>query len=226
VSEESVIVEAPTLDEVKRDLANHKHALAQRDRDWDALLTLIATAVGSDDDREAAEMGEIEEFDPWHALRQHAPRLSQSHADCLAMGEELERCKTERARDQDQHEGRVHGLTAERDAAIRERSEAQAAAEDFNHQRVEAGRALEEVRQQLATATNRAAKAEAERDAYRDGLSGILNDPFCNYDAHGAARSTEDRQWQIGFTDGARAASHNAGKVMRAGASAGSKESK
>jgi hypothetical protein len=40
--------------------------------DWDALLVEIALAVGDDDDREAAEMGEIEEFDPWHALRRYA----------------------------------------------------------------------------------------------------------------------------------------------------------
>lgn len=42
---------------------------AQHRKDWDALLVEIALAVGDKDDREAAEMGEIEEFDPWHALR-------------------------------------------------------------------------------------------------------------------------------------------------------------
>ena len=45
--------------------------LKQRDRDWDALVTLIAKTVGTEEDREAAEMGEMEEFDPWRALRTH-----------------------------------------------------------------------------------------------------------------------------------------------------------
>ena len=63
---------AAELEQVKRELANHKHALAQRDRDWIVLMVLIAHAVGTDDDREAADMGEVDEFDPWHALRTHA----------------------------------------------------------------------------------------------------------------------------------------------------------
>lgn len=49
--------------------AHHRRVVDQRNRDWDALMVLIAKAVGTDDDREAAEMGEVDEFDPWHALR-------------------------------------------------------------------------------------------------------------------------------------------------------------
>jgi hypothetical protein len=49
--------------------AHHAAVVAQRNKDWDALMVEIALTVGDRDDREAAEMGEIEEFDPWHALR-------------------------------------------------------------------------------------------------------------------------------------------------------------
>ena len=40
-------------------------------KNWDALMVLIAQTVGDEDDREMAEAGEMEEFDPWHALRAH-----------------------------------------------------------------------------------------------------------------------------------------------------------
>lgn len=49
--------------------AHHKRVVDQRNKDWDALMALIAKALGTDEDREAAEMDEVDEFDPWHALR-------------------------------------------------------------------------------------------------------------------------------------------------------------
>lgn len=59
---------------LERDLANYRAALEQRDRDWDALLVEVALTVGDDDDREAAEAGQVDEFDPWHALRRARER--------------------------------------------------------------------------------------------------------------------------------------------------------
>ena len=46
--------------------------LTQARKDWDALLMLIAMTLGTDEDRENAENGDVEEFDPWHALRTRA----------------------------------------------------------------------------------------------------------------------------------------------------------
>ena len=65
---------------------HHRRVVDQRNRDWDALMLLIMRAVGTDEDREAADMGEIEEFDPWYALRKHIENggalLSQNLTAC------------------------------------------------------------------------------------------------------------------------------------------------
>ncbi len=53
-------------------IAHHDRVVAQRNRDWDALMVLIAKAIGTEEDREAAELDEVDEFDPWHALRTFA----------------------------------------------------------------------------------------------------------------------------------------------------------
>ena len=49
----------------------------QLNRDWNALMVLIASTIGTDNEREAAELDEVEEFDPWHALRRHATELAR-----------------------------------------------------------------------------------------------------------------------------------------------------
>jgi hypothetical protein len=58
-------------DVLHREYATLGADYARQNNDWNALLIEIALTVGSDDDREAAEMGEVDEFDPWHALRSH-----------------------------------------------------------------------------------------------------------------------------------------------------------
>lgn len=51
---------------------HHARVVAQRNKDWDALMVEIALAVGDNDEREAAHLDETEEFDPWSALRKFA----------------------------------------------------------------------------------------------------------------------------------------------------------
>jgi hypothetical protein len=64
--------------------------LAQRVKDWDALVKLIAETVGDKEDREAAEMDELGEFDPWHALRTHASDRDSLRAKLAEVGLERE----------------------------------------------------------------------------------------------------------------------------------------
>jgi multidrug resistance efflux pump len=73
------------VEELERELRNLRASLEQRDRDWDALVTLIAKTVGTDEDREAAKIGEIEELDPWHALRTHGSQLAAKTAEAEGM---------------------------------------------------------------------------------------------------------------------------------------------
>lgn len=42
---------------------------SQHLRDWDALMVLIAKALGDEHDREAADCDELDDFDPWSPLR-------------------------------------------------------------------------------------------------------------------------------------------------------------
>jgi len=76
---DTVIVDGLTYGEhMTRDL---RAQLAQRDRDWDALVKLIATSVGTEEDRDCAENDELAEFDPWHALRTRAAEAEQLRAE-------------------------------------------------------------------------------------------------------------------------------------------------
>jgi hypothetical protein len=51
-----------------------------------ALMVEIALAVGSDEEREAAECDEVEEFDPWAALRRFRERDEQRTVDAEIVG--------------------------------------------------------------------------------------------------------------------------------------------
>lgn len=64
---------------------HHDRVVEQRNKDWDALMVLIATVVGTDDDRKAAENGETGELDPWHALRDHQAELAKLRAEVSTM---------------------------------------------------------------------------------------------------------------------------------------------
>lgn len=73
---------------------HHQRVVTQRNKDWDALMVEIAKAIGSDEDREAAELDETDEFDPWNALRSHASdrdRLAAELARAKALG--IEACE-------------------------------------------------------------------------------------------------------------------------------------
>lgn len=68
----SVEVSAAALrDMMRARLEETERDLAQCHKDWDALVTLIAERLGNEDEREMAEAGEMEEFDPWACLRRY-----------------------------------------------------------------------------------------------------------------------------------------------------------
>jgi hypothetical protein len=75
---------------------NCARVIAQRNKDWDALMVLIAQAIGDDDDREAAEMDELGEFDPWHALRTFIATRNTALSDLARVREECEQLKAEK----------------------------------------------------------------------------------------------------------------------------------
>lgn len=56
-------------DAARDELARLTAEIAQRNKDWDALMVLIAETVGDEDEREMAAAEDMEEFDPWSALR-------------------------------------------------------------------------------------------------------------------------------------------------------------
>ena len=59
-----------------REYANLEAEHARLNGNWDELCVEIAKAVGTKEDRECAEMGEMDEFDPWHAIRLAGSQLS------------------------------------------------------------------------------------------------------------------------------------------------------
>lgn len=69
------------VEDLERELASWKAQHQQLDDDMKALWILIATIVGTDEDREAAACGEVDEFDPWHALREHGVVLAARAAE-------------------------------------------------------------------------------------------------------------------------------------------------
>jgi hypothetical protein len=72
--------------------SHHARVVAQRNSDFDALTKLIAETVGDKDDREAAEMDELDEFDPWHALRTYTAdrdRLRVLLAECCDIASDI-----------------------------------------------------------------------------------------------------------------------------------------
>lgn len=71
-AEEAVIVDRETLAAQLADLReHHRRVVEQRNKDFNALMVLIAQSVGDNEERECAECDEMDEFDPWFALRRH-----------------------------------------------------------------------------------------------------------------------------------------------------------
>lgn len=73
--EEHVRVLIENIERLKHEVTNldahHRRVVTQRNHDWDALMVEIARTIGTAEDREAAELSQIDEFDPWNALRNY-----------------------------------------------------------------------------------------------------------------------------------------------------------
>lgn len=104
----NVIVDQDLRDD--GELADARAELRQRRKDWDALVTLIAVTLGDEDERKGAEMGEIEEFDPWSALRAHRSQaLTAEEREALAW---LMRWDSIEGHEPQSETGRVHHVRA------------------------------------------------------------------------------------------------------------------
>lgn len=138
---------------------HHLRVVDQRNRDWDALMVLLAKAIGIDEDREAAEMGEVDEFDPWHALRTFTNQRDtaiRERDEAVKRAEEAEENYESRAGLLDGIRGTCENLRRERDE-LRERL------------RVEFRREYSHPAQQLAERAYETVMKATTADAYLRG---------------------------------------------------------